>query len=390
MARVDFGIYVHIPFCQSKCGYCDFNSYSGLNGLIPDYLAALAREMAAGASRGPRPGATTLYIGGGTPSLLSPDQVAVVVADVRRLFSLPASAEVSLEANPGTVDEGYLRELTRAGVNRLSLGVQSFDDVRLRSLGRIHNANQALAACQAARNAGFANISLDLMYATPGQTEAELRADLRQAAALAPEHLSLYALQVEEGTPLAAAVAAGLVETLSADEAVDLWQVASTTLSRAGYEQYEVANWARRGPAGNLLSCRHNLVYWRHAEYLGFGAGAHSYFAGQRYENVRGPSEYIERLSAGGEARQAAEAISPGQAARDALMLGLRLCEGVDPAEFKARFGADIEASCGAELLALAELGMVTWPAARLALTEQGRLLLHEVLLKLLPRLEVA
>ncbi|MCL5109250.1 MAG: radical SAM family heme chaperone HemW [Chloroflexi bacterium] len=390
MDGADFGVYLHMPFCVAKCRYCDFNSYAGLGGLIPDYLAALAAEMEAVASQVARGRARTLYVGGGTPSLLAADQISAMIALVRRLFALPESAEVTLEANPGTVDERYLRDIARAGVNRLSLGVQSFDDTRLRSLGRIHNAAEAVAACEAARRAGFGNLSLDLIYATPGQTVAELLADLAQVKALAPEHLSLYALQIEAGTPLAADVAAGRVEPLSADSAVDLWQAAAEALSASGYERYEVSNWARGGQEGDLLSCRHNLVYWRYEEYLGFGAGAHSYFAGRRYANVAAPREYVARISAGREAVLAEEETSPIQAARDALMLGLRLNEGVDPAEFRLRFGVDLAADCASDLLALSGLGLVVWPAARLVVTERGRLLLHEVLVRLLPELQVA
>ena len=298
----DFGVYVHIPFCRAKCRYCDFNSYAGREGLTPDYLAALAVEMEAAAPRRAAARARTLYLGGGTPSLLAPSQLARIVEQTSRLFGLSARSEITLEANPGTVDEIYLREARRAGINRLSLGVQSLDERRLRFLGRIHSAAAAGEAYHAARRAGFANVSVDLIYCLPGETPEELRADLARAIALAPEHLSLYGLSIEEGTPLAAAVAAGQVAPTSLDDSAALHEVAAETLEAAGYVQYEVSNWSRRGPGGKLFRCQHNLGYWRNQPYLGFGAGAHSYFGGRRFSNAADPGQYIAGALATGDA----------------------------------------------------------------------------------------
>lgn len=385
---VDFGVYVHIPFCRAKCRYCDFNSYAGREELIPVYLAALAGELVAAAPRAVGRRARTLYLGGGTPSLLAPASLAQLVERVRRLFALPAESEITLEANPGTVDEAYLRGARQAGINRLSLGVQGFDDRRLRFLGRIHSTSTAIAAYEAARRAGFANLSIDLIYCLPGETAAQVRSELAQAVTLVPEHLSLYGLSIEGETPLAADVASGLVTPTSADESAALHEVAAEVLEAAGYVQYEVSNWARRGPRGELVLCQHNLGYWRNEPYIGFGAGAHSYFGGRRYRNVADPAVYVDRVVAGGEAVADGEDVDPATSARDTLMLGLRLADGVSLPALAGRHGIDLAAVCGEELDVLASLGLLTWSAERVALTRRGRLVLDEILLRLLPKLE--
>lgn len=379
-------IYVHIPFCRSKCLYCDFNSCAGREDELPAYVAALLAEI--DAARRHEVSGITLYIGGGTPSLLPPDALAAIVARARVAFSLSPEAEVTLEANPGTVDQAYLVAARGAGVNRLSLGVQSFLDRDLAFLGRIHSAREAVAAVEAARAAGFANLNLDLIYALPGQDAKAWQTNLAQAVALRPEHLSLYALQVEERTPLAALVAAGAVEPPSDDQAAALHELADDYLEQAGYEHYEVSNWARKKDSGGkTYRSRHNLAYWTDVPYLGFGAGAHSYFGGFRFWNERDPAHYVVAIQQHGTAEQGRETIDSVRGAQDRLMLGLRLAEGVDLAEVVARYGIDVPSLCAAEIEELARLGVVTLKWRRLALTRRGRLLANDVLVRLLPRL---
>ena len=289
------GLYVHIPFCRAKCAYCDFNSYAGLEHLFAPYVRALAREIELAGRRHPLQ-AQTIYLGGGTPTVLPLDLLGEVLAACRRAFQVPEGAEVTVEANPGTVDGDYLAGLLSLGINRLSLGVQSFDEGELRLLGRIHTAREAVEACHLAREVGFDNLNLDLIYGIPRQTLAGWRETLRQALDLHPDHLSLYALTLEEHTPLAQRIARGEVPAPDDDLAAEMYVLAEETLAEAGYVHYEISNWARPG-----RQCRHNLTYWRNQPYLGFGAGAHSYFRGVRWWNVSSPEEYIARLMQGPE-----------------------------------------------------------------------------------------
>ena len=383
--RSGFGIYVHIPFCRSKCPYCDFVSYAGREERIPAYCEALNREMEAAARGLSGARARTLYFGGGTPSLVEAGRIGAIIDACRTLFGLPMEAEVSLEANPGTVDARRLAALRSAGVNRLSLGVQSFHDVRLRLLGRAHTAAESLAAFGAARQAGFANVGLDLMYALPGQTPDEWLADLRQAVELGPEHVSLYGLAVEEGTPLAGLVAAGEVSVPSADEAAAMLEAAAAVLAGAGYSQYELSNWARHD--GSRLfdwRCQHNLGYWRHEPYRGFGAGAHSYCGHRRLRNEPDLDRYVAMVAASGTAVVEVEEVDSLQAAHETVMLGLRLAEGLDLGAFAARHGLDLATRCASTLAELRELGLLAQEGNRVWLLPKGRLLANEVVVRLL------
>ncbi|MHB1131718.1 MAG: radical SAM family heme chaperone HemW [Chloroflexota bacterium] len=383
-----FGIYVHIPFCVAKCRYCDFNSYAGRQAELPRYLAALEVEMEKAAPAAAGRVARTLYLGGGTPSLLAAEQVADLVARARRLFRLPASAEVTLEANPGTVDEGYLSALRAGGVTRLSLGLQSLSEASLAWLGRIHCAAAGREAFAAARRAGFENVSLDLIYALPHQSVSAWRGELEDVAALGAEHLSLYALNIEEDTPLGADLAAGRLEPLGDDEAAALAEVSAAVLPAFGYEQYEVSNWARRGLAAGAWRSRHNLGYWYHDQYLGFGAGAHSFWGEQRRRNVSNPRSYALAMETGRSVVDDVEEIGPLRAAQDALMLGLRLVEGMRLPVYRARFGVDLS-EYREEWAELTRAGLIAWPTDQLAATARGRLVLHELLLRMLPSLRL-
>jgi oxygen-independent coproporphyrinogen-3 oxidase len=391
MSREPLSIYVHVPFCTLKCAYCDFNSYAGLEELVVPYVDALVSEMGlwAGLAAGrPTP---TAFFGGGTPSLLPIEQVERLMAALRDRFALAPDAEVTLEANPGTVDEPYLRRLLAAGVNRF--GVQSFHDDELATLDRIHTAAEAEAAYEAARRAGFRRVNLDLIYGLPEQSMERWQATLERAIALAPEHMSLYALTVEEGTKLAYDIDHGRAPEPDGDAQAAMYEWSQQRMAAAGYGQYEISNWCRPGE-----ECRHNLVYWRNGDWLGLGAGAHGHLDGTRFANVYSPKRYVELV---GESRPASgrlaealasmaqvtlvEAPTPELARADTLIMGLRLNEGVSLAEFRSRFGDDADEPYAGTFAEMAELGLLERANGRVRLTERGRLLANEVFTRLLP-----
>jgi oxygen-independent coproporphyrinogen-3 oxidase len=386
-------LYLHLPFCDHKCAYCDFNSYAGLDHLIPRYVEALSRETALWREIVAGWTVQTVFFGGGTPSLTPLPLLQQVLRAVSASFSLDSGVEITLEANPGTVDEPYLRGLQALGVNRLSIGVQSFDDDELCRLDRIHDAGQAVAAYRAARLAGFDNVNLDLIFGLEGQDLAGWRRNLARASELAPEHLSLYALTVEPGTKLGWQVREGLAPEPDPDLQADMYELTTDAMAAGGYAQYEISNWSLPG-----RQCRHNLVYWRNDPYLGLGAGAHSRFLDRRFSVVSAPATYIRRVAdatgglvgdneplAGRYPQIAHEAaIDPVVDASDTLVLGLRLNEGVDLAAFTHRFGASVESSYGAALDELEAWGILERREGRLRLTNRGRLVSNEAFVRLL------
>ena len=385
------GLYIHIPFCTAKCGYCDFNSYAGHEHMIPSYGETLIKDarLWQGARRGRS--IETLFFGGGTPSLPPlRTTMATIVDGLRETFDFAPDAEVSLEANPGSLSTEYLRELRSIGFNRLSIGVQSFDDVELKALDRIHTGADAEGAYRSAREAGFENVNIDLIYGLPEQPMSAWQRTLEQALALAPEHLSLYALTVEEGTPLARDVERGRVPAPSADMQADQYEWTQERMAAAGYEHYEISNWARPGHR-----CRHNLVYWQNREYLGLGAGAHSFLAGVRFSTVLLPNRYAELVDesvAGiedgrGQMRHVAgaEAITLELAMADSLILGLRLTEGVRFDEFARRHGRQMGDAYGDVIDEFIGYGLLERTQTHLRLTQRGRLLSNEFFQRLLP-----
>lgn len=389
-----FGLYLHLPFCDHKCAYCDFNSYAGLDHLIPAYTDALVRDIALWQELAVGRTVETIFFGGGTPSLTPLPQLERILAAVHDAFDISPIAEATLEANPGTVDELYLRGLRSLGINRLSLGVQSFDDTELSLLDRIHDSGQAEAAYRAARSAGFNDVNLDLMFGLQRQGLAGWRRNLERAIALGPEHLSLYGLTIESGTKLARQVRQGLAPEPDPDIQADMYELADDVMSASGYEQYEISNWSRPG-----RQCRHNLIYWRNQPYLGLGAGAHSCFLGRRFAMTTAPAAYIAKVAqAGGGAVSPQTPLSsrfPHVAsdyrlnrltdASDTAILGLRLNEGLDLPAFERRYGASLDALAGPALSELVQYGLIERDDARLCLTPRGRLLSNEVFLRLLP-----
>lgn len=344
------GVYLHLPFCAAKCAYCDFNSYAGKNHLIPDYLEALGIEIN-GRGRPPAlvgASVNTVFVGGGTPTVLSGGQLVGLLWTARRVFGWEDSAEVTVEANPATVDREKMSLLRQAGgVNRLSIGVQSFNDRLLDRLGRIHRADGARAAVRWARAAGFDNLSLDLIFGLPGQTLDEWRADLAAALEFEPDHLSCYSLKVEEGTPFAADLAAGRLDLPGEETELAMFDLTRDVLGSAGFEAYEISNFARPGKR-----CRHNLIYWRNEEYLGFGAGATSYLDRRRVTNRREPKKYIETLFKAGTASiggfdhlELAEEIDVTDRRTEmveTVIMALRTSDGLSRAYFQKRFGTDL------------------------------------------------
>ena len=384
-------LYLHIPFCTAKCGYCDFNSYEGLDHLVPEYTPALVREIGlwAPAAQGHR--VETVFFGGGTPSLTAIDDLTSIVTAIRDRFAVAADAEWTLEANPSELTREHLQGLRGAGINRLSMGVQSLHDDELQQLDRLHSAERAVEAFHDVRAAGFENVNLDLIFGLIGQPLERWQSTLERAIELGPEHLSCYALTVEPGTALYYQVEKGQLPEPDPDVAADQYEWTRERLAEAGYRQYEISNWARPG-----RECRHNLVYWRTQPYLGLGAGAHSYFDGNRLANVNAPQRYVEAVNESYEERQAkghgalhqitaGETADAATALADALILGLRLTDGVEVAPFEVRFGASLETSFGPALAKYEALGILDRGDGRLRLTDRGLLLSNELFVDLLP-----
>ncbi|MGI6344445.1 MAG: radical SAM family heme chaperone HemW [Bacillota bacterium] len=337
------GLYLHVPFCRQKCTYCDFYSLTPSTIDEMEYLDLLEREAALRA-----PGSGTLesvFFGGGTPSLLHPETVSAALAMVSRYFHLSPTAEISLEANPGTVDATTLVALRQAGVNRLSFGIQTLNPRLLWLLGRQHSPEQALQAIAAAQQAGFDNISADLIYGIPGQTLDDWQESLRLLAAAGLQHLSLYALEVHPATPLGEQVAAGELALPADDLVADMYEAAQRQLPVYGLEQYEISNFARAG-----FECRHNLNYWYNGDYVGLGPAACSYLQGERACNVSDYGAWRQRLQAGQLATGSSERLDLAASKAETIILGLRLTQGVDAAAYQRRFGSSLEDDFGPTL----------------------------------------
>ena len=380
------GVYLHVPFCTHICPYCDFNTYRGMGSVIPRYVAAVEREVAERANLVERRQVGSVYIGGGTPSLLSPAEIARLVNACRQRSRVEPDAEVTLEANPNGLDAERLEGYRRAGVNRLSLGGQTLSQRGLRVLGRLHEPSDIAAAVSAARAAGFDNVSIDLIFGWPGQTLAEWRDDLDRvlggALGAVPEHLSLYSLIVEPGTPMADAVTRGILVAPDDDAAADMYELALDRLAAADWHHYEVANWA----ADPTRRSQHNLLYWRNGEYLGCGAGAHGQVGGRRWMNHLAPLTYIRAVEGGQQPTSNLEEIPPPTAMGETMMLGLRLLEqGVSRAAFVARHGLSLEDAFRGTVDRLVDLGMLTDDDTAVRLTRRGLLLANDVCAEFLP-----
>jgi oxygen-independent coproporphyrinogen-3 oxidase len=366
-----FGIYVHIPYCISRCPYCDFNTYVGIEDTAPDYVDALLREADDWATRAAGRTAGSIFVGGGTPSLLEPPLMRKLLAGLRGTFAVGDEAEVTIEANPETVDVERLRAYRAAGVNRLSFGAQSFRAGVLATLGRAHSADRTDAAVREARAAGFDNLNLDLIYGTPGETLDDWRLSLERTIALEPEHVSAYALTIEPGTAFGSDVARGRMPAPDDDDQAAKYELALDLLADAGYEHYEISNWARPGRA-----CRHNLVYWTQGEYAGLGAGAHGHLDAVRVWNEKAPRIYIERAP---DAQAGRERLDDTARRAEWVQLRLRLVGGLDAREMEHRTGRKL----GSVVEGLKRDGLVSVTAGKVVLTRRGVLLESEVALRL-------
>jgi len=374
-ARKAGAAYVHIPFCVSKCNYCDFNSYPGLGSLFDDYVRALILEI----ERAPAGMASdgeldSVYFGGGTPTVLPPPALASILDAIRSRLGVAPDAEITTEANPGTVDISKFVELYAAGFNRLSLGVQSFDDEMLAALGRVHTARQAMDAFEAAREAGFANVGIDLMFALSGQTLRHWDQTLSAAIELSPEHISLYELSIEEGTRFEALRSLGRLDLPDEDTQLEMYELAIARLKAAGFEHYEVSNFARPG-----FRSRHNQVYWRNDPHFAFGAGATSYLMGERSRRPSDPNAYVQAIAAGVEAVESSERLEGRALLAETLIQGLRMLDGVDLAALSEDTGTDIAAEFAGEIGSLESEGLVRVESTQLAATHRGLLLLNDV-----------
>jgi len=370
------GIYVHVPFCTRKCLYCDFYSIADLS-LKPAFLEALSSEIV---SADPVSFVfDTLYIGGGTPSILEPAEVGTIIDGVFSKFRFKQPVEVTLEANPGTVDFEKLRGFRSAGVNRLNIGVQSFQKKNLEMLGRTHSSEQAHAALANAGRVGFEEIGLDLIYGLPGQTLPEWSADLENALAHEPEHIACYMLTVEPATPLAEEQRAGRFQPAAEDALGELFVATSEFLTGRGFWHYEISNFARIGAGGAARASRHNRKYWTHAPYLGFGPAAHTFLPPKRFWNQRDVKGYVAAMKRAGRAICGEETLTQEHEMMEVIMLGLRTAAGIDLQDFRNRFGVDFMQAHGATAAELQSNGLIRLEAERCAPTLRGMLYVNTI-----------
>ena len=386
-----YSLYFHVPFCVHRCAYCDFNTYAGMEKKIPAYVEAICLEIdQIAGSIGKELPVHSIFFGGGTPSLLPEQSLEKIMAALSRSFSILPDCETTLEANPGSVSLDYLQFLHGIGINRLSIGMQSSDENELRWLTRQHKFIDVIRAVAWARQAGFENISLDLIFGLPNQSLATWKNSLQEALRLKPEHLSLYSLIVEPETPLYRWVERGMVEPPDDDGAAEMYEWSMDVLENMDYIQYEISNWAKKTPAGGYIASIHNLQYWLNQPYLGFGAGAHGYAVGVRTANVKGIDAYIQRMRAEmvvdfprTSANSTVLAVDRETEIGETMMVGLRLTdEGVSNARFYDRFGAAIEDIFPDQIAKLERDGLLEWKSPHknaLRLTRRGRLLGNRV-----------
>jgi oxygen-independent coproporphyrinogen-3 oxidase len=376
-------IYIHIPFCQKRCSYCDFNTYAGINHLIPAYVDAIVKEISIyGEMFDDQLPVKTIFLGGGTPTLLTTSHLGTILEKIFVHFKVDSAAEISLEANPGTVNLDYLKQIRRIGYNRISFGVQTSQVRHLNLMGRIHNFSDSIEAAKNAQLADFDNFNLDLIYGLPEQTLTEWEDTLNLILGLNPRHLSLYALGIEEGTPLWDWVQRGLVVQPDDDLAASMYELANQRLSERGYYAYEISNFAHQDQK-NDWRCHHNLQYWHNQPYLGIGAGAHGFFNGKRTENVSGVGEYLKALfqttgdSSQNPAVKHIQLVDNFTEQQETMMVGLRLVEeGVSIPDFAARFGSSPVEVFGDEIQQLLSQGLLEMKTDEfIRLSHKGRLL---------------
>jgi len=379
------GLYVHIPFCIRRCGYCDFNTFAGQSHFLPEYVKAICQELDwVGQRHGNGYEIDTIYFGGGTPSLLNPAQLDTILAQVSASFAIQKDCEISLEANPGTVSAEAIKDLSRMGFNRISFGMQSAHPCDLAILDRCHRFVDVVNAAKWSRQAGFRHINLDLIFGIPGQSLPRWQQNLALVTQMEVDHLSLYSLILEEETPLYRWYQKGLLDLIDEDLTADMYEYAMDSLTQAGFEHYEISNWARKGGNNQDGRCRHNLNTWRYQPYIGIGAGAHGFFEETRTANVAQIPTYIQRISnLIGEwpAAESAIQVSQWEQMQEWMMLGLRVVnEGVSIQEFGERFKVPMLIVFGKQIKKLSDLGLLEPKSSnRLRLTRKGTLLGNRV-----------
>jgi oxygen-independent coproporphyrinogen III oxidase len=374
----NFGVYVHVPFCARKCSYCDFYSIEG-TALKDRYLVALQREIAKMARRTAAAAVDSIYLGGGTPTMMSPIDIERILVEIERFFTIAPTAEITIEVNPGTVDSNALRALRSLGINRVSVGVQSFDDSALSFLGRIHTAKEARACFGSAQAAGFENISIDLIFAIPGQSRTDLKKVLAEALEMAPQHLAAYSLIVEEHTPLHTLVQVGKVHPVAEDEEAEQFMMTMETLEDAGYDHYEVSNYAKPG-----YRSRHNSSYWHHHNYLGFGPAAHSFWVDPRegdawrWANVRQVNAYCDLITRDGSPVAMAEQLGTRELVNERIFLGLR-SDGLSLSQLSSELGYEATGEQRAYIHQIVARGLAALKDGSVRLTREGFLLCDEI-----------
>ncbi|RKN78976.1 oxygen-independent coproporphyrinogen III oxidase [Paenibacillus ginsengarvi] len=367
-------VYIHIPFCTNKCHYCDFNSYVVQGQPVMDYLRALEREMELTVERFPAEGIESIFVGGGTPTVLTPEQMSYFLGTVNRYFGdrLP-DCEITMEANPGTTDPEKLAAMKEGGVNRISFGVQSFDNKLLETIGRIHSTDDVYRSIENARAAGFDNLSIDLMLGLPNQTVEAMNATLDEALKLELQHYSAYSLKIEENTLFHTLYHKNKLPLPSEDDELNMYVTVMRRMKEAGYRQYEISNFAKPS-----MESRHNKAYWRNLAYYGLGAGAHGYASGKRHFNIKGVQAYIDACGKGLPIKETHD-VSRQEAMEDFMMVGLRLLDGVSNADFRRQFGIGMEQPFGRQLEKLLSRGLLQAENDGFRLTEQGLLFGNDV-----------
>lgn len=372
---MELGLYLHLPFCISKCPYCDFNSYQlKEDNQISSYISALYQEITTYSKKLKKSNIKTIYLGGGTPTILSGVQIYNILEFCKSKFTIDKDAEITIEANPGTLDGEKIKLLIESGINRLSLGAQSFNNLFLKKLGRIHNTKDIIDSYYLARKEGFNNINIDIMFALPDQTTEDLQITLKKAISLKPDHLSLYNLTIKPGTEYYKKYKKGKLKLPNEDEEFDMYNWAIKFLEESGFEHYEISNFAR--PYKRSM---HNLIYWQNKPYLGIGAGAYSFIKGYRYMNYESPARYVKEMMSGKLPVDNGEKLSLRKRMIETIILGLRTKDGVGYIKFKARFGVNLNDIFSEQVIKSVNLGLLQKDDYRIKLTKKGIFLANTV-----------
>ena len=374
---MNLGLYLHIPYCLHKCGYCDFNSHPENQVESVHYVEALLKELKFYSTTLKSYNVPTVFMGGGTPTILSPSQLKKILDTVRQGFNLTSDCEITIEANPATIKLETLQEIHAAGYNRISIGVQSFDEKELQLLERVHNEEEIHSTVHRARSANFENLSMDLMFALPDQSTEKWQSHLKQATAKNPDHLSTYNLTIEPATAFFKLHEKGKLCLPHEDIQLEMYKTTIQVLEDAGYSQYEISNFSKPG-----MESQHNINYWNNGEYLGVGAGASSYLNGERSKNINLPSIYIREIETKASAIHTREHLEPLQAMGETLMLGLRLLKGVSIDVFENRFQVSFQKVYGKVVESLLNQELITLNENRIALSRKGLFLADSVILK--------